>query len=262
MSTAREQLADLLKRARLDAGIGSQEALAEKIKVSRPQISKAESPTQPVPSDALLIAIAGVTGAPQDELLALAKQARGGAPAWFLPYKNAESVATALRCWNPLQVPGLVQTPAYARAVFAVERYPAERLDELVQDRIGRQQVLDRARLTVVLDTPVLARCIGSPQIMADQLARLADMTETMPNVAVHVVGEGQNVGLAGAFNIATRDGITTVNLTQVRDVTSTETRLVEEVNRTWEQVLGASMTVAESVNYLRTWEEKWKAQT
>jgi helix-turn-helix protein len=54
MATPREQLADMLRQARLDAGYGSHGALARKLNVSRPVITKAENAAHPVPSDAIL----------------------------------------------------------------------------------------------------------------------------------------------------------------------------------------------------------------
>jgi transcriptional regulator with XRE-family HTH domain len=132
MATAREQLADMLRQARLDAGYGSHGALARKLNVSRPVITKAENAAHPAPSDALLAAWAGVTGAPLDTLIELAQRAKSGTPDWFMPYRQAESEADTLRCWSPVQVPGLLQTEPYARATLAVELYTAERLAELV----------------------------------------------------------------------------------------------------------------------------------
>jgi hypothetical protein len=63
MATPREQLAALLRQARLDAGFGSHGALARKLNVSRPVVTRAENPAHPVPSDAVLAAWAGATGA-------------------------------------------------------------------------------------------------------------------------------------------------------------------------------------------------------
>jgi transcriptional regulator with XRE-family HTH domain len=64
MATPREQLADMLRQSRIDAGYGSHGALARKLNVSRPVITKAENAAHPVPSDALLAAWAGATGVP------------------------------------------------------------------------------------------------------------------------------------------------------------------------------------------------------
>jgi transcriptional regulator with XRE-family HTH domain len=256
--TPRELLAGILKQSRLEAGFESQGSLAKRLNLSRPVITKAESSVQPVPSDALLAAWAGATGVGVDRLADLARQCKSGTPEWFMPYRLAEARATMLRCWGPLVVPGLVQSEAYARASLAVEPYSPERLAELVTTRMERQQVLERARLTAIIDAAVLQRCIGSASIMAEQCAYLAALAER-PNIALHVVPEGANVGLWGGFNIAARDGVTTVNLTTLRDVSSTASDLVDETMQAWELILGAAMARAESVDYFRTQEETWK---
>src|SRR5580692_5590960 len=118
MATPREQLATVLRRARLDAGFESHGALARRLNVSRPVISKAENPGSPVPSDAVLAAIAGATGAGLDELAKLALQARSGPPGWFAGWsEDIEARASVIRWFEPSLVPGLLQTEAYARAV-------------------------------------------------------------------------------------------------------------------------------------------------
>jgi transcriptional regulator with XRE-family HTH domain len=66
--TPREQLAEMLKQARIGAGYGSHGALAKRLNVSRPVVTKAENPTHPLPSDAILAAWAGITGAALDVL--------------------------------------------------------------------------------------------------------------------------------------------------------------------------------------------------
>jgi transcriptional regulator with XRE-family HTH domain len=83
MTTPREDLANLLREARIATGHGSQAALAKRLHVSRPLINRAESPTRLVPSDALLTAWAGVTGAPLGKLLELAERVRNGTPDWL-----------------------------------------------------------------------------------------------------------------------------------------------------------------------------------
>ena len=110
MPTPREQLASILKQSRINAGFDSHGALAKRLNVSRPVVSKAENPAQPVPSDALLAAWAGLTGAPLDPLMELAHRAKSGTPEWFMPYLAAESVASMLRYWCPLLLPGVLQT--------------------------------------------------------------------------------------------------------------------------------------------------------
>ena len=73
------------------------------------------------------------------------------------------------------------------------------------------------------------------------------------------MVPEGTNVGLWGAFDIAARDGMATVNLTTIRDVSSTASDLVDETTQSWERILGAAMPCAESVDFVRAQEDQWK---
>ena len=260
MATPREQLADILKQARLGAGYESHAALAKKLNVSRSLITKAENATHPVPSDALLSAWAGVTGVALDTLTDLAQRPRSGTPDWFMPYRQAESEADTLRCWAPALIPGLLQVESYARAVLSVESYAPARLAELVTARLERQSVIGRAYLTAIIDDHVLNKLIGSPAIMAEQCAHLATMAERS-DVAVHMIPEAKNMGLWGAFDLATRDSTATVCLTALEDVTSTAPDLIVKALRAYEQILGAAMPRAESLDLIRTAEEQWKAQ-
>jgi transcriptional regulator with XRE-family HTH domain len=258
--TPREQLAETLKQARLDAGFESHGALAKRLSVSRPVVSRAENPAHPAPTEAVLAAWAGATGVGLDTLTDLAVRAKSGTPDWFVPYVVAERNATTIRCWSPLLCPGLFQCEAYARAVLSVEPYAAERLDELVAARLERQQVIERASITAIIDAHAVQRCIGLPAIMAEQCAHLAELA-SKPNIALHVVPEGMNLGLWGAFDIAASDGTYTVRLETMRDVTSTAPDMVSEAMQAYERILGAATNRADSLNFVRGMEDQWKQQ-
>lgn len=261
MTTPREQLADLLKQARIDAGYSSQKSLAIAMKLSRPVITKAENPTQPIPSDTVLAAWSKTTKTSLDELEELAERCRSGIPEWLMPFVTAEAVAKSLRFWHPLLVPGLLQTEDYARALLSVEPYSREKLDELVTARMGRKHVLDKAYITVAVDARVLKECVGSPAIMAAQCAFLIAAAER-PNVALHVVPHGANVGTWGGIALAAGpDGSTVLCLNSFEDVTSTTPELVDSATRSYERILGAALPVAQSLDFAREQEEAWKTQ-
>jgi transcriptional regulator with XRE-family HTH domain len=118
MATPREQLAEALRKSRIDAGYESHGALARRLNVSRPVVTKAENPAHPVPSDAILAAWAGATGAGLDVLIDLAQRARSGPPGWFAKWADIEARASLIRWFEPLLVPGLIQTESYAKAVL------------------------------------------------------------------------------------------------------------------------------------------------
>jgi transcriptional regulator with XRE-family HTH domain len=259
--TPRERLADILRQSRLEAGYESHGALAKKLHVSRPVVTRAENAAHPAPSDALLAAWAGVTGVPLDTLADLAQRAKSVTPEWFMPYRQAEAEATILRCWSPLLVPGVLQTESYMRAVLSVEPYTGRQLDELVAARLERQTVIGRAYVTAVMDQHVLDRLIGSAAVMAEQCAHLAALAERS-DVAFHVVPDGTNVGLWGAFDIAARDSTVTVRLETVEDMASTSPDVIGRATVAFERILGAALPRISSHEVIwKAAEEQWKTQ-
>lgn len=260
--TPREQLAEVLQRARAEAGYASQASLARKLNVTRPVISKAENPGQPVPSDAILAAWAGATGVPLDHLAELAERARSGIPDWFVPWRSAESGATLLRYWQPWVVPGIGQTRAYMLALFADEGHDLAKAEELATARTERQQVIGHVPVTLIIGYHVLYRVVGSPAVMSEQCGHLATLADRSM-VTLHVLPEGITAGSGGGLDLATGDGITTVNMaTTLEDVTTTAEHLAVKAAQMFDRLLGESMPRTESLSLIRSAEGSWKAQT
>jgi hypothetical protein len=187
VATPREQLADILRKSRIDAGYASHGALARKLNVSRPVITKAENPAHPVPSDAILAAWAGATGAGLDVITDLAQRAKSGPPGWFAKWADdIEARATMIRWFEPLLVPGLLQTESYARAVLAWKPESASAEVNLT-NRLARQSVLDRAELRVVILESVLNREVGDAATMCEQVQHLLAVG-SRPSVVLQVV--------------------------------------------------------------------------
>lgn len=262
MPTPREQLAEVLRQARLDAGFESQGALAKRLNVSRPVVSKAENPAQPCPSDAILAAWAGATGAGLDRLDELAQRARSGVPDWFVPWRAAEAGATFLRYWQPWVVPGIAQTAAYMLALFADEGHDLAKAEELATARTERQQVIGRVPVTLIIGYHVLYRVVGSPAVMSKQCGHLATLADR-PMVTLHVLPEGITTGSGGGLDLATGDGITTVNMTTtLEDVTTTAEHLAVKAQQMFDRLLGEAMPRTESLSLIRSAEGSWKAQS
>ena len=129
-------------------------------------------------------------------------------PAWFRPFVEYEARASALRGFEHVLVPGLLQTPGYARAVLAMRpNSTQEQIDELVTARLERQVILERDQpplLWVVVDEAVLHRDIDGSKVMHDQLLHLAAIAER-PGITIQVIPRtaGGHIGLLGAFVIA-----------------------------------------------------------
>lgn len=105
-------------------------------------------------------------------------------------------------------VPGILQTPGYARAVIeATDLEGVVDVDERISIRTTRQQIVTRAedpvRLEVILDEAVLHRQVGGTQVMRDQLAHLIEMSR-LPNVKIQVLpyGAGAHAAMDGAFTL------------------------------------------------------------
>ena len=260
--TPREQLADVLQRARVEAGYDSQGALAKRLSVSRPVVSKAENPAQPVPSDAILAAWSGATGAPLDRLTELAEQTRSGVPDWFVPWRAAETTASLLRYWSPFVVPGICQTVGYMRALFTDEGHYLDQVDEMVSARQQRQALIGRVPVTVIIGYQVLYRVVGSPAVMSEQCGLLASLADRSV-VALHVLPEGITTGSGGALDLASRDGNTTVCLTTtLEDVTSTAEHLVIKAQQKFDRLLGEAMPRMDSLSLIRSAEGQWKGKS
>lgn len=135
-------------------------------------------------------------------------------PSWFRPYLEIEREARTLRIWAPLLIPGLLQTPEYARALVRTSnpRWTTEQVEETVASRIKRQEILTREdppTLLVVLDEAMLLRPIGSPAVMGAQLAHLLEAAETRERTSVQVVplDAGTHAGLTGPIIVASFKG-------------------------------------------------------
>ena len=138
-----------------------------------------------------------VTEATREHLNALARE--GKEHAWWQPYElpyatyvGLEAEAVSIRDFEPGVFPGLLQTPAYARAVHegAMPRLSTAVIDQRIEVRRTRQEILTRTvppQLSAVIDEAVLHRVLGGPEIMAAQLDHVIHMCER-PNVSVQVI--------------------------------------------------------------------------
>jgi transcriptional regulator with XRE-family HTH domain len=190
----------------------------------------------------------------------------GPIPRWFEDWLNIEREATSLRIWQPLIVPGLLQTADYARALFRADTLNTgdDALDELVYARLARQRIFDKPdppNLWVVLDESVLHRLIGTPKTTYDQLVQVADMS-MRSYICVQVVPAttGAHAGLGGAFMIASVDGKADVlYIDAVEDQTIDGNALVRKAAITFDLVRSDALTRNDSRDLiLKVAEERW----
>ena len=207
-----------LKRLRNDAGLNVDQA-GRRAGLSGPTISRIESGKRGVTVDEAekLLDAYQVPVPQQREYLDMAERAaeRG----WWQAYGSAltdatqtqialEEDATTITNFEPVVVPGLLQTAAYARAVISTGWMQAAReVEAKVGARMARQAILskpDPPRLLAILDEAVLHREVGGRDVMARQLRQLLDTATTQPNVTILVIPftAGAHAGTEGPFAI------------------------------------------------------------
>ena len=199
-----------VRRWRNAAGL-SQEQLGQQIGYSAALVGRVElgerSPSLDFAEgcDRAMPAADGLFG----RLYELARHWDGGYPSWFAEWVEAERRAITLRTWQPLLVPGLLQTPDYARTLFLAWHGTDsdDQVDQLVNARIERQTIFQRddpPSLWAVLDEGALRRCVGGAPTMRGQLLHLLEVSDRS-TITIQVVPAeaGAHVGLLGAFSLA-----------------------------------------------------------
>jgi transcriptional regulator with XRE-family HTH domain len=215
----RRRLAAELRAIREGAG-KSADRVAAALKWSPSKISRYELARTGLKPDDVerLLDYYGVGGVRREYLLRLAADAaRKG---WwedftdelspdYQQYIGLEHEASSVAIWHVEVIPGLLQTPAYARHIVTnyglIEPIAPGLIERLVRVRMQRQLVLSReplAQLSVVLDESILGRRIGDERVMYDQLTHLAELSDR-PNIAIRVLPLGaQHTVLGPAFVI------------------------------------------------------------
>jgi Domain of unknown function (DUF5753) len=127
----------------------------------------------------------------------------------LLQFIEFEAAASVTRNFQPLVVPGLLQTAEYARITLRQLNggLPDSHIDSLVEVRMRRQEVLDRdddaPLMFFILDEASIRRLAGSRDVMRRQLDRLAVLA-AKPRITIEVVpfSAGCHPGLSGSFVI------------------------------------------------------------
>jgi transcriptional regulator with XRE-family HTH domain len=178
-------------------------------------------------------------------------------PEWFRAWSGIEQQATTIRTYQPTIVPGLLQTEGYARALL--------RDDERVMARMDRQAILrqeDAPTVVAIIDESVLGRVIGSPEVMHDQLQRLADPAAV---VRVHVLPADAetHMGVDGSFVLATLDGRTIGYAdTPLHGVTREDPEVVSGARERWEALMIEALPHRQSRDLILKVAEQWKSKT
>lgn len=231
----------------------SREQLAEKIGYTASYIEKIET-GKLAATESYITAAAKILASGIDAIELFGRlredERREVVPSWFRPWADHEQEATEIRWYEPLLVPGLLQTEAYAEALLG----DAER----VAFRMERQRVLDRASVTVVVAEPVLSYLVGSPEVMHHQLRALIESPAT---VQVLPYDADTHLGTLGSFATATVDGSEVAYAdSPVRGLVTADPAVVLDVRRRWDGLRGEALPQRHSRELImKVAEERWK---
>ena len=180
----------------------------------------------------------------------------------LLQFIELEAAASVTRNFQPLMVPGLLQTEEYARLMLG--RLTADRSDHrieaLVEVRRRRQELLDRddaPMLFFIVDEAATRRVVGGRDVMRRQLIRLIEAA-ARPHVTVEVVpfSAGPHPGLNGPFVIhefpdAADDDVLYQERPQAEQIWRDEQELITHYRETFEELRRLSLGPEGSLAFL-----------
>lgn len=208
----RRRLGVELRRLREQAGLTGEQVIGRLGWASASKLSRLENGrSRPDLGDVLdLLDLYAVEEPEREELVRVARDA-GDVRRWLRAYpvmtqrqrRYAELEAGCAEIWEyaPLIVPGLLQTPDYARAritsgqgLMPPEGGTPEHPEAEVGARIARQSLLTRPlappQYAAVIDEAALGARGGPPDVVRGQLTRLAEVA-VLPNVTVQLLPNG-----------------------------------------------------------------------
>ncbi|MFF1355625.1 helix-turn-helix domain-containing protein [Streptomyces sp. NPDC058297] len=178
-ASRRVMVGEELRHARERTGL-TQQALGELLFVSGSYVGQMEAGTRRILPD-MAERLDEALGAAGFFVRHGVKANESKHPVQFADTAEAEALATSILEYGAMLIPGLLQTPDYARAVFLdfQPTAPDEVIEKLLTARMERTRLLDNPTkpvLWAVLDEAALRRRVGGAAVMADNLHHIADL--------------------------------------------------------------------------------------
>ncbi|MFD8868232.1 Scr1 family TA system antitoxin-like transcriptional regulator [Streptomyces sp. NPDC059590] len=238
----------------------TQESLAERTEYSSVHISAVENGRKPPTlrfSRSVDVAF-GIAGTPESFEREYREIKHGGLLEGFPEYVGFEGRAVEIRLFQIGLIPGLLQTPEYARTVADgdVRRgaIPPEQAEERVSFLVERQAALVRPRppmVLVVMDESCLRHEVGNAAVMEGQLRRLVEVA-SLPNWVLQVspfaIGARRSFNLpVNLLTLADRS-VMAYTESQARGHLERETTAVVPMLTAYHQLQAEALSQAESV--------------
>jgi transcriptional regulator with XRE-family HTH domain len=260
-----------LARYRNQTGLSMAEA-ADRSGLSKSKIGNLESAwQQQAPDDiAQLLETYGVSQRDIDRMTSLAGRSDDATwwapwaqvvPDWFKTFVGLEGLAEHEFVFEPIVIPGLLQTEDYAYAVTTgTPRVRPDHGERVVGFRMARSQRLrDPERplsLHTVITDGALRLRIGSKELRRAQLKHLVTMSE-LPSVTIQVVRpeDGLHSATLGHFAVLDFPDVRSIGYTELHDgaVYVQDPDQVRTYTKTAENVQRVALGPAESVEYIKT---------
>ncbi|MET9661720.1 helix-turn-helix transcriptional regulator [Streptomyces sp. NPDC006510] len=229
-SMVRSQLGALLAQLRVEAGLRQSEAVTKAGVLDKGGLSRVEGGTRGItqPTAERLLDCYNVTGeGVRNEILELIRldASLRRKPQWwkrhndvlsptaFDNYLGLEAVASEIRNYEPLVIPGILQTPEYASAVVPALRpdLTEAQVRRFAEIRAARQRRIlaapsdqgDGPRLTILVDERAVEPPAAGPAVMNRQFQHLIDAADH-PRITLRMSlkSVGLHPGLTGGFVI------------------------------------------------------------
>jgi transcriptional regulator with XRE-family HTH domain len=179
-----------MRKERLAHGWSLRE-FSERTGIDFTTVSRIENGKRP-PNEAVAKACDSVWPERRGWFLEYYEESKEWTPPGFRSWAEYEDKASVLRAWSPGVLHGLLQTEEYARALLETSvGATAEMVTTRLAARMARQsRVLGREAPPLsffVVDELSLCREVGSPEVMAGQMRRLAEVAR-LPWMTVQVL--------------------------------------------------------------------------
>ncbi|MFF5260237.1 Scr1 family TA system antitoxin-like transcriptional regulator [Actinomadura viridis] len=190
---------------------------------------------------------------------------RESMPDYLDRWRSVEEQATVINTFQLEVVPGLLQTPDYARVVLQTGLPTAthEEIEVKVAARMERQAPLMGERppmFVAILDEGVIRRVMGGGSVMHEQLMHLIKLCER-PHIVVQVVPAevGAYAGVGGPFTLATLDGDEAAYLdTTLRGHVVENPEEVAVIKYRWESLRAEALPRPASLQLMREVADQW----
>lgn len=269
-SVRRRRLSEELRRYRIAAGMTLDDAAAA-TEWSIGKVSNIETGVRLRPSVVEVRALLDVYKVTDEQrreaLFAITRQA--GKKGWWTKYSDVipdefpvlESDATAISTYEPMIIPGLLQTPSYVELLTRSGNLVRDPVDILrsVDARRRRQEILARTDgpdLWAVIDAGAVERLRAIPEVCREQVSHLADVADNGDGITVQVVpfSAGIHAGAKGSFvlmDFAAADPVVYLEMDQ-DGLFLEEPDEVTRYRNLFNHLVSRSLNVDESVAYLR----------